>query len=286
MPLDLQTALAQYGLVGLYARNNPEINAVLNKAIAGEWDSARFERELWNTNWWKQLSEQKRLLDVQRVTDPATYSANLANKAKQVGMIAQQLGRTANVNRVAELALQNGWSDDYLQAYINDTGALIRAPGGGYAGRSGEVESHIREMWANYGIPSGHMNLEARIQDVLSNRMTLGGLDSEIRNYAKRLFPQFTAEIDAGYTLRDIAEPFIQTMANTLEISPTDITLNDQSIKKALSWQEPKSNYVTTMPLWEFERFLKNDVRWDKTKQARNETYAILEQVGKDWGFA
>jgi hypothetical protein len=54
--LDFQTALSQYGAVGVFAQQQPEINALLQRAINEEWDSARFERELWNTNWWKSLN--------------------------------------------------------------------------------------------------------------------------------------------------------------------------------------------------------------------------------------
>jgi hypothetical protein len=69
-------------------------------------------------------------------------------------------------------------------------------------------------------------------------------------------------------------------MAATLEISDKDVKLSDSYIKKALEGANGERT-----PLWQFEKMLKDDPRWDKTKQARNETYDLLAQVGKDWGF-
>jgi hypothetical protein len=71
-----------------------------------------------------------------------------------------------------------------------------------------------------------------------------------------------------------------------LELPGTQIDFaKDPSIKKALQYKDPKTGQPQVKPLWQFERELKDDSRWQYTKQAKNETYAILQQVGQDWGF-
>jgi hypothetical protein len=38
--------------------------------------------------------------------------------------------------------------------------------------------------------------------------------------------------------------------------------------------------------MWQFTRALKDDPRYDKTTTARTDAYSVLQQVGKDFGFA
>jgi hypothetical protein len=48
-----------------------------------------------------------------------------------------------------------------------------------------------------------------------------------MRARAKAAFPQFANQIDAGMTIRDIADPYISTYAQTLEVPETQVTLKD-----------------------------------------------------------
>jgi hypothetical protein len=254
--LDFQTALSQYGAVGVFAQQQPEINALLQRAINEEWDSARFERELWNTNWWKSLNESGRQLAVLQATDPASYNSQIQQQVARIDLIARQLGVT-QIDEVtlAYHSLLNGWDDTMLRAAVVDRAQIFGTDQGALVGAAGEVESHIRQ--------------------------TIGGVDNVARAQAAKMYPGFADQINAGQTLRQIADPYIQTMANTLELADTDIKLDDPYIRQAL--QDANGGVV---PLWQFERKLKSDPRWDKTKQAANETYAVLQQIGNDWGFS
>ena len=287
MALDMETALSQYGLVGLYAKNNPEINTVLSRAIQGEWDSARFERELWNTRWWKTMTEQHRLLDVQRVTDPATYNATISNKKMEVKALAARLGLSVDYNHWAQIALRNGWDTATLQQYlVTDSRNKLVTVNGGFTDQAGEVEAQMRTLYQLYGIPGPPKeSMQRAVQGILSGMQTVGGLENEIRNRAKGLYPQYAAELDQGKTMMDLAQPYIRTMAQTLEMAEPTLDINNNYIKGALMYRDASGKQMP-QPLWEFERTLKNDARWQNTKQAHNETYAILDQIGSDWGFS
>jgi hypothetical protein len=280
--LDFQTALSQYGAVGVFAQQQPEINALLQRAINEEWDSARFERELWNTNWWKSLNESGRQLAVLQATDPASYNSQIQQQVARIDLIARQLGVT-QIDEVtlAYHSLLNGWDDTMLRAAVVDRAQIFGTDQGALVGAAGEVESHIRQTYANYGIPISDGTIQYYARNILSGRDTIGGVDNVARAQAAKMYPGFADQINAGQTLRQIADPYIQTMANTLELADTDIKLDDPYIRQAL--QDANGGVV---PLWQFERKLKSDPRWDKTKQAANETYAVLQQIGNDWGFS
>jgi hypothetical protein len=75
-----------------------------------------------------------------------------------------------------------------------------------------------------------------------------------MRARAKAAFPQFANQIDAGMTVRDIADPYISTYAQTLEVPETQVTLKDPAIKKALAQTGQDGTTQTSMPLWQFQR--------------------------------
>lgn len=276
----MQQAIAAYGFVGLFAASNPEVRAILERAAAEEWDSAKFERALWDTNWWKSNDEQRRSLEILRTTDPATYGSTLANKANVISNLAQQMGKEGvDANALAFAALTNNWNDDQLKNVIADSG-VFRTVDGALTGTAGQYESHIRQTWAQFGLKVSDDWIKRYAQEISAGRQTLDGLDNEARNWAKRAFPSFTEQIDAGHTMQELASPYIQAMAQTLELSDGNLGLDDPYIKKALQGTDGQP-----LSLWQFERMLKDDPRWANTKQARNDAYSLVQQIGKDWGF-
>ena len=105
----LQTALSAYGAVGVFAQNNPQIATILKQAVDGQWDAARFQRALWGTDWWKNTQDNTRQLQVLQATDPATYNANIAEKANEVTDLGNGLGLSGfDANSIALQAMQNG----------------------------------------------------------------------------------------------------------------------------------------------------------------------------------
>lgn len=278
--VDTNKALDQYGYVGVLASKTPELKSLLARATKEEWNSARFERELADTKWWKARSERQRAVELQKATDPASWKSTLANKTTEITSLAARMGVQINAAYWAEKALRNDWDEAALRAVLFNN-YDPRTTGGG---EGAEIEEHLRKTYASFGIPVSDEKLNTMREQVLGGRQTIGGLDAIIRTGAKQHYPQFAQQLDAGQTIADIADPFIQQMANTLEISPTDIDLNDKYIKQALSAQDA-SGKPATMSLSQFERQLKQDARWGRTKQAKSEAYSLLEQVGKDWGF-
>lgn len=280
MPLDFQTALDQYGFVGMLVKQTPELTSTFQRAVNEEWNSARFERELADTPWYKRFSERQRAIALQKATDPGTWRATVDSEISRINLLALQMGKTGyDALKIAELSLAGQWSDDQLRNYVAER-TSFRDFHGGYTGQAGEVEAHIRETYAQYGIPVSKSTLQFQLKLVLGGTNTLGGLDQEVRTLAKKQYPAFAEQIDAGQSLREIADPYVQTMANVLEVNGDTVKLADPHIKKAL-----QGDGKTPLTLWQFENNLKNDTRWQYTNNAKNDTYAALQQVGSDWGF-
>jgi hypothetical protein len=219
MPIDFEEALDQYGFVGVMVKNNPELKPLLDKAIKGEWDSARFQRELANTAWYQRYSERQRAIGVQKATDPATWAKTLEAKKLEVSALANRMGITlgTNVGLWAERAIANEWDEGALRAAWSNTRGLTFAYGkdGGLTGESGQIDAHIRETYAAYGIPVSNDRIKQVARWIIGGQNTLEGIDNEVRAQAKKQYAQFASEFDQGMTLKDIADPYVQTMAQT-----------------------------------------------------------------------
>jgi hypothetical protein len=280
-PIDLQTALSEYGAVGVWAQSNPEVSAKLQQAIAEGWDAARFQRELWTTNWYKSYSDNVRALSVLQATDPATYNSQINNKREEIAQLAAGLGVSGlDLTTLAYHSLAYGWSSQFLQQVIVDQGAP-RLVNGQETGTLGDYQNQVRSTFNAYGVTMTDNWYATVAREIAAGRQTVAGMQNEAIGYASALYPQYTEAFKSGKTLSNIAEPYIQQMAQTLETDPSAINLSDSFIQQALH-----GDGTNPTPLWQFQNQLRQDPRWQQTNNAKNAAFDVLAKIGQDWGFA
>lgn len=288
MALSLTDALNQYGFVGDLANSVPELKGIFAQAAREEWDPARFQRAVMDSRWWRVSAESARTLATQAVADPATYKQTIKNAATKVDLLIKQMGLQVQTgSRLDSLArhfLVNNYDDETIRRWLALNLQTAVGERGHVAGQAAELREHMLQVSTNYGQAVTSDYLMRYLQKIQAGDYTLEGFESLMQARAKAAFPQFAAQFDSGMTLRDVADPYISTMANTLEISETEVELTDPFVRKALS-QRQQDGSMGSMPLYEFERQLKNDPRWDKTKQAREQAFDTIAQVGRDFGF-
>lgn len=100
-----------------------------------------------------------------------------------------------------------------------------------------------------------------------------------IRSAAKIGMPQNVASLlDNGVDLEAVYAPYKNLMASVLEINPETITLNDPVLRSAVAGDKE-------VPLYEFQRQLRKDARWQYTDQAKEEVSDVALKVLRDFGF-
>lgn len=285
MAIDMNTALAKYGWVGQLANSIPSLRDTFTAAAQNEWSPDEFQRQLEGTAWWQSNADSVRQLAIKQATDPATYQQDLANAANKVQLAANQMGRSVDPNALALQLLTNNWDDQQLHAAIGNSGGFQTQDAGALVGDAAQLNDHIRGVAQSYGIPYTDAYVNGAVTRIQSGQDTVDGVTNVLMNRAKLQYPQFASQIDAGQTVKDIADPWIQTYAKTLEVADSTVTLDDPAIKKALT-QRNADGSATTQPLWQFERTLKDDPRYDQTTQARTDAYSTLAKVGRDFGFS
>ena len=100
-----------------------------------------------------------------------------------------------------------------------------------------------------------------------------------IRDVAKIGMPQNIASLlDNGVDLDAIYSPYKNVMASVLEINPESITLSDPVLRSAITGDKE-------LPIYEFQRQLRKDTRWQYTNQAKEEVSDVALKVLRDFGF-
>ena len=100
-----------------------------------------------------------------------------------------------------------------------------------------------------------------------------------IRSAAKLGLPDKVANLlDQGLDLANIYAPYKNVMAAVLEVAPDSINLNDKTLRSAIGPEKE-------MSLYDFQRILRKDSRWQYTDNARTEASDSVLKVLKDFGF-
>jgi hypothetical protein len=100
-----------------------------------------------------------------------------------------------------------------------------------------------------------------------------------IRGAAKLGLPDKVASLlDQGLDIKDIYAPYRNVMASVLEIAPDSIGLDDKTLRMAIGPEKE-------MSIYDFQRTLRKDPRWQYTNNAREEASTAVLGVLRDFGF-
>lgn len=290
MPVDVAAAMNAYGYVEQLAAQIPELHDILAKAISTGATQGGIDAAIESSPWWRTHADTVRNLAQMEATDPASYHRNMLNAENLIQLKANSLGRTLDVKTRQALALQTlttnaGWDDQVLTNLVATKTQLHANSSGAYTGNAADLVNHMTQTAQSYGVAYTPDQLNRTASIIQQGGDSLSGWENLMRARAKATYPQFANQIDAGMTVRDIADPYISTMASTLELDANTVTLKDPSIQKALSQRDP-TGAATSQPMWQFQQQVKADPRYDKTTQARDDAFTALKQIGADFGFA
>ena len=115
--------------------------------------------------------------------------------------------------------------------------------------------------------------------DRVDNGENINIFKNLIRKTAKIGLPDKVGVLlDEGIDLNAVYSPYKNLMARVLEINPDSIKLDDPTLRSAIGPEKE-------MPIYEFERALKKDPRWQYTDTARQEVSDVAIEVLRDFGF-
>ncbi len=276
---------SSYGFTYAFLEGNKDLKKIFSQAVKETWSTDKFQAAIRDTHWWKTNSDSMRQAQLTQKTDPATWDAMVDAETVKVQQLAAEIGAaipSKKLKHIVETALKTNMDEDLLRnvlgQYVNFT------KDGTLHGEAGMHEYTMKEYAANMGIQLDDQTIKNQAQRVVRKVATTQDYESLVREHAKSMYPSYAQQIDAGMTVKDIASPYTQMMAQTLEIPDTDITVFDPTIKSALNGLSPDGK-PTGLSLTDFQQRLRSDPRWAKTDAAQNNAFNVGLAVLKNMGL-
>lgn len=281
-PTELAT---QYGWSYAFLNSNPSLKKLFGEAVDQSWDADKFQAELRNTKWWQDNSDTMRQAELQKSTDPATYNASVNAAKVQVQDLASEMGAaisTAKLDDIAKQVVSTGLDEDGLRAILGNY--ITFSKDGMLNGEAGVYENNIKQIAYNQGVTLGNQAIKNQAALIAKKLATQTDFSNQIMQTAASAYPAYTKQLQAGMTMMDIANPYIQQMAQDLEIPSTGISLSDPLISQALNGlnQEGKPTGMDTV---DFQSLVRNDPRWKSTQNAQDSMMTTGLKVLTDMGL-
>ena len=104
-------------------------------------------------------------------------------------------------------------------------------------------------------------------------------INNEIRGIAGLGMPEKVQKLLAqGIDLDTVYSPYKNLMASILELNPESIDLKDPTLRSAIGPDKE-------MPIYDFEKTLRKDYRWQYTDNAKRDVSNVALKVLRDFGF-
>lgn len=291
--LNRQELAAQYQSAVGVIYSVPELQGIFTQALNEGWSNDRMIAAVQNSEWYRGNNEYARIAWAREQTGGADWQATLQNARSAVQQAAVASGADltpAETDALARRYVYEGWDQDGRQAllgqalageitYLPDERGMTRLMGG-----AGDLAAQLREVAYANGMTYSDSYYLSAARSVASGLSTADDWERDIRGQAAGMWQPYADKINAGANVYDLASPYIQTMAQELELSPADITLGDPHIRQALLGVDEAGN-PKTMSLWEFQQKLRQDPRWEQTSKAQNEITSVTGRVMQMFGL-
>jgi hypothetical protein len=254
------------------------------------WAPDMFVARLRGTKWFKTNSSSVRNAIMQRTSDPATWKANVAQmKATVQDQWGSLFGKAPvddkQLERWATTAQTMGWSQaqlvDHMSRGLNYQ-KLLRSKSLG--GTAAETEAQLDQMISQYGVDLGNRWKAAQVKNVVIGNGTVGGIQDQVREMAKQQYKAFASQLDAGQTMSQIADPYVQKMSSLLELDPNQVGVKDNLIQKALTATDKHGN-PAAMDMSDFANMVRQDRRWQYTDNAKQQVADVTSQLLQSFGL-
>jgi hypothetical protein len=271
----------------------PELQGIFEQALNEGWTPVRLNAAVQNSGWFRDNDQFARVAWAKEQMGGADWQASLSDAQRVVMDSARQLGATINEQEAAALArryIYEGWSESTRSgllakalsekiSFLPDSRGVTRM-----TGASGNLADNLRSLASANGMNFSNNWYESAARSVASGLSNADDWERDIREQAASYWPVYGEKIRQGMNVYDLASPYIQSMAQEFEIDPNQITLNDPYIRSALTGMSPNGDFQPT-GLWEFQKKLRNDPRWENTSKAQNEITGVTGRVMQMFGL-
>jgi hypothetical protein len=211
------------------------------------------------------------------------YKITISALARAIGLDVTDPQITEYLEGLAETSYLNAWDEAYIENTIVSNGDIVgKIAGGVYANSILDLNEYANLMGVKLSEQTKNNYQKRLIGQIgaggLRQAATLDELKREIVNQQSLLYPMFSDDFAVGRTLWDVTSLHRKKWADLLEVDEDTLDWSDSLWKdgKLFTMMDEKTGKVTARPVWEAEKLIKQDERWQYTENAAR-TY---EQYG------
>jgi murein DD-endopeptidase MepM/ murein hydrolase activator NlpD len=308
--LDMATLQAKFGIAAGIIGADTSLKAVLDRILSeGITSEALMTQLIQESLWYKNQTDKQRAFVYAKETNPGQFAADLqlnaSNIVKQfmgngIKITAAQAIEYAQQLMQSVIVSEGGKVIRYDQDFLNkimansiDFSTKSIIGGKQIYNLTGKLETVANELYKrayDYGFDSSMSNerfagwFENSMRGLISGTTNAEDIDNELQKQAMSMFPGLTNQLSQGLTLRAAADPWLTAIANTWEVDPNSLELNNDFVQRALNYTDEKGG-VSTMNLYETKKMARRSGNFDYTSTAKEEKTGIANTILRDFGF-
>ena len=294
--LDEATLSSMYGYALNVIYGVPEMTTLFKKAVAEQWTEDQFTAKLMGSEWWKNNDKYARAYITAKAAGGADWETMRETARNKVKQEAARIGRTLTPeeeNSYADMYMSEGWGDPDRASLMDDALAKgITVPpkeataglGDVYTGVSGDLVTTMKAAAYGNGLTYTDDYYNSAAKSVAAGLSTADDWVRDIQKDAASKYPWWADKILAGSNARTAGSAYITTFAQTYEMNPNDVSIDDPIFKQAFGQTNDKGD-VTPMNLFEFQKLLRSKPQFEKTKQYQDEMASAVMGVAQTFGF-
>jgi len=264
---------------------------LFRQATAHKWTAAKFTAMFQSSPWYQKHSDNWRQAETLFRADPKSYAQNVASVSTALNALAIQQGITIDPKKlgaIADVLYRSGsTTQPQMLATLQQPAWKQYATVGENTGQTGTAIAALRQTAYDYGYTpaGGDAYYQNAAYQIAMNQATPDTYKNQMITDAASKYAAFKDQILGGQTVRNIASSYITSMANTLELDPASVDLQNPAIQKALTGYADKTGAPVAQSLWDFTKQLKDDPRWQYTQSAKADMASAGMSVLKSFGF-
>jgi hypothetical protein len=203
------------------------------------------------------------------------YKITISKIAKTIGLDVSDPTIAGELDDFADSAFLHGWDEAVMETKLISSDKLSsKLKGGAYATSVQEFAEYANLM----GVKLSDKDRSAYQQRLLGTvdkngfrvRSTADELKTELRAKVANSYPMFAEQLKTGATLWDLTSNYRQKTADLLEMDVDTVGWDDPLWKdgKIFTMTDPKTGAISQRPLWDVEKLIKADERWQYTENA------------------
>jgi hypothetical protein len=310
--------IAKYGPTVALIYSVPELLQKFNDGLAQNITAQKWGQIYQASDWFNSTLAPRRDYELTKQADPGSFAdqynqllEQMQTIAKQQGIDISSLGASITPDKVGKIDLSNpvayflsqhfnrAADPTILSQYVARIGSIARSTAGttggslaatandlkAYAASMGVASQFLTPTWRGASVQPGADYFTGAAQAILDGDTTAEAEKNLYKQQAMNIYKPFAAQIDKGFSVAQLANPYTSAAANLLEISPESINLGAATglgydITKAL-----QGDGTNPMNLDQFTSQIKQRPEWLNTTNARNSLMDTATQLLRNFGM-